>query len=100
MVFAWSASLASRDTTANALWEIGYDKGSHRKAVLAGDTLFAASRVIEKRDYEVAGAVRVKLIGIKGDRPAALLAAGRELFDDRYYQKVFEVEQVVLVPKR
>ncbi|MFY9555524.1 MAG: MaoC family dehydratase, partial [Blastocatellia bacterium] len=25
LVFAWTASLASRDTTANALWEIGYD---------------------------------------------------------------------------
>src|SRR5712692_8696620 len=50
LVFAWAASLASRDTTANALWEMGYDKGSHPAPVLAGDTLFAASRVIEKRD--------------------------------------------------
>ena len=30
LVFAWTASLASRDTTANALWEVGYDKESHR----------------------------------------------------------------------
>ena len=35
LVFAWTASLASRDTTANALWEIGYNKGSHPAPVLA-----------------------------------------------------------------
>ena len=52
LVFAWTASLASRDTTANALWEIGYDKGSHPNPVLAGDTLYAASRVLEKREHD------------------------------------------------
>jgi 2-methylfumaryl-CoA hydratase len=100
LVFAWAASLASRDTTANALWEIGYDKGSHPNPVLAGDTLYAASRVIEKRDHnEQAGIVRFKLIGVKNERPATLMAAGLDLFDGRFDQKVFEIERAVLVPK-
>ena len=101
LVFAWVASLASRDTTANALWELGYDKGSHPNPVLAGDTLYAASRVIEKRDHnKQAGIVRFKLVGVKNERPATLLAAGLDLFDDKLEQKVFEIERAVLIPLR
>jgi 2-methylfumaryl-CoA hydratase len=99
LVFAWICSLASRDTTANALWEIGYDKGSHSAPVLAGDTLYAASRVIEKRDYnERAGIVRFKLVGLKNTMPAALLEAGVEIFDGKHESKVFEIERAVLLP--
>ena len=101
LVFAWVASLASRDTTANALWEIGYDKGSHPAPVLAGDTLYAASRVIEKQDRdERTGIVRFKLIGVKNERPATLVAAGLSLFEGRFEQKVFEIERIMLLPKR
>ncbi|HSB09769.1 MAG TPA: MaoC family dehydratase [Blastocatellia bacterium] len=101
LVFAWAASLASRDTTANALWEIGYDKGSHPAPVLAGDTLYAASRVIEKQNRdEQTGIVRFKLVGVKNERPATLLAAGRDLFEGKLDQKVFEIERTVLLPMR
>ena len=100
LVFAWVASLASRDTTANALWEIGYDKGRHPNPVLAGDTLYAASKVIEKHDHsEQAGIVRFKLVGVKNERPATLGAAGLDLFEGRSGHKVFEIERAVLVPK-
>lgn len=100
-VFAWVASLASRDTTANALWEIGYDKGSHPQPVLAGDTLYAASRVVGKHDYnEQAGVVRFHLVGIKNEKPATLVAAGKDLFEGKFEQKVFEIERAVLLPKR
>ena len=101
LVFAWTASLASRDTTANAIWEIGYDKGSHPNPVLAGDTLFAASRVLGKRDFsEQAGIVHLKLIGVKNETPNRLIAAGADLFDGKFDQKVFEIEREVLLPKR
>ena len=101
LVFAWVASLASRDTTANALWEIGYDKGSHPQPVLAGDTLYAASRVIGHHDYnEQAGVVRFHLVGIKNKKPAALVAAGKDLFEEKFDEKVFEIERAVLLPKR
>ena len=101
LVFAWACSLASRDTTANALWELDYDAGSHPAPVFAGDTLYAASRVIEKRDYnDRAGIVRFKLIGIKNQTPAELLGRGADLFDAVAEQKVFEIERSVLLPKR
>jgi len=101
LVFAWVASLASRDTTANALWEIGYDKGSHPNPVLAGDTLYAASCVIGKQECdEQTGIVRFKLVGVKNQRPAALVAAGLDLFNDKFEHKVFEIERIILLPKR
>jgi 2-methylfumaryl-CoA hydratase len=101
LVFAWAASLASRDTTANALWEIGYDKGSHPNPVLAGDTLYAASRVIEKSDHsQRAGIVRFKLVGVKNETPGSLIRRGVDLFEGKLDQKVFEIERAVLLPKR
>ena len=101
LVFAWIASLASRDTTASALWELSYDRGSHPGPVLGGDTLFAASRVLEKIDRDdQTGVVRFKLVGIKNRLPAELLAEGIDLFDSKFDQKVFEVERAVLLPKK
>ena len=101
LIFAWTASLASRDTTANALWEIGYDKGSHPNPVLAGDTLYAASRVIEKSDHnQRAGIVRFKLVGVKNETPSSLIRRGVDLFEGKLDQKVFEIERAVLLPKR
>jgi 2-methylfumaryl-CoA hydratase len=101
LVFAWICSLASRDTTANALWELGYDRGSHPAPVLAGDTLYAASRVMEKRDHnDRGGIVRFQLVGVKNEKPSALLSDGVDLFESRYEKKVFEIERSVLLPKR
>jgi 2-methylfumaryl-CoA hydratase len=100
LVFAWVASLASRDTTANALWEIGYDKGSHPNPVLAGDTLYAASRVIDRQDCdEQTGIVSFKLVGVKNERPTSILRRGVDLFEARSDQKVFEIERAILLPK-
>ncbi|MGA9771054.1 MAG: MaoC family dehydratase [Blastocatellia bacterium] len=101
LVFAWAASIASRDTTANALWELGYDKGSHASPVLGGDTIYAASRVIEKRDYnDRAGVVSFQLVGVKNEKPATLMNRGLDLFEGKFEQKVFEIERTILLPKR
>lgn len=101
LVFAWIASLASRDTTANALWDLGYDKGVHPAPVLAGDTLFAASQVVQKRDHnEQSGIIKFHLVGVKNEKPAALAQAGIDLFQDKFAQKIFEIEREVLLPKR
>jgi 2-methylfumaryl-CoA hydratase len=100
LVFAWIASLASRDTTANALWELGYDNGSHSAPVLAGDTLYAATRVVEKRPHnDRSGVVRFKLIGVKNESSDSLLQRGVDLFDGKFDQKVFEIERDVLLPR-
>jgi 2-methylfumaryl-CoA hydratase len=101
LVFAWVGSLASRDTTANALWDLGYDKGVHPAPVLAGDTLFAASRVVAKQDFDAqAGLVKFHLIGVKNEKPALLMLAGVDLFKDKFEHKVFEIEREVLLPKQ
>ena len=47
---AWVASLASRDTSGNALWDAGFDSGAHPAGVVAGDTLYAASKVLAVRE--------------------------------------------------
>jgi 2-methylfumaryl-CoA hydratase len=101
LVFGWIASLASRDTTANAIWELGYDKGSHSAPVLAGDTLYAASRILEKRAHNSrSGIVRFKLVGVKDESPDSLLRRGVDLFEGKFDQKVFEIERDVLLPKQ
>jgi 2-methylfumaryl-CoA hydratase len=101
LVFAWIVSLASRDTTANALWQTAFDNGSHPNPVFAGDTLFAASRVLAKsEDSDLAGTVRIKLVGTRNVRPATLLKSGVDLFDGKPEQKVLEIEREVLLPKR
>jgi len=101
LVFAWAASLASRDTTANALWITSYDKGSHPNPVLAGDTLYAASLVLGKREHNLqAGSVRFKLVCVKNEAPASLLQRGIDFFEGKFDQKVFEIERDLLLPKR
>jgi 2-methylfumaryl-CoA hydratase len=101
LVFAWICSLASRDTTANALWEIGYDRGSHPAPVFAGDTLYAASKIVGTQDYnERAGIVRFHLIGVKNDAPAHLFDGEQDPFLAKSEKKVFEIERAVLLPKR
>jgi len=99
LVFAWIASLASRDTTANALWECRFDDGKHPAPVLAGDTLFAASKVIGKGAHSnQAGIVRFKLIGLKNVAIGSILKSGIDLFDCKHELKVFETEREVLLP--
>jgi 2-methylfumaryl-CoA hydratase len=109
LVFAWVASLASRDTCGNVLWEAGFDNGAHPAGVVAGDTLYAASRVLRceslTNDY---GSVTFKLVGTKNVKPAALLNQGADLFadelakagSDKLRDKVFEIERTVLMRKR
>jgi hypothetical protein len=43
--------------------------------------------------------VRIRLIGLKNERPAALIAAGLNPFDENLNQKVFETERSVLVSR-
>lgn len=50
--FSMVLGLSSQDTVENALAEIGLDKIRLRTPVFQGDTLYAYSRVIEKRDSD------------------------------------------------
>jgi 2-methylfumaryl-CoA hydratase len=80
---------------------VGYDRGAHPAPVLAGDTLYAASRVLECREYnERAGIVSFQLIGLKNEKPLTLLSSGVNPFDEKHEKKVFEIERRILLPKR
>ena len=80
IVFAFVLGLASEETSENALGELGFDNGKHTAPVFAGDTLFAESTVLEKRDSERrnAGIVKFRLIG-KNQRGETVLEIEREV---------------------
>jgi 2-methylfumaryl-CoA hydratase len=108
LVFAWTASLASRDTCGNVVWDVRYDNGAHPNGVVAGDTLYAASKVlaITPHDHRTSF-VTFRLVGVKNARPADLLAQGADLFtselskkDGKVQEKVLEIDRTVLMRKR
>lgn len=117
LVFAWLEGLASRDTSENALWDLGYTEGYHTQPVLAEDTLYALSRVLRKEEASFedegahewpAGIVTLQLVGVKNlHGEEALARYGEALFqkeldkprDRRLEEKVFEIERRLLVKK-
>ncbi len=114
LVFAWCASLASRDTCGNVLWDLGFDNGAHPAGVVAGDTLFAASKVLKKEAHDArTSRVTFRLVGTKNRRPSELLSAGADLFTselskdkgagkvpEKVPEKVFEIDRTVLMRNR
>ena len=110
LVFGFVASLASRDVCGNVVWDLGYDQGAHPSGVVAGDTLYAASKVLETRDRgDGTGEVTFRLVGVKNVRPEKILDDGADLFtaelgkkDDgaKVKEKVFEITRTVLMLKR
>ena len=108
LVFGWVAALASRDLAGNALWDLGYEAGAHPASVAAGDTLYAASKVLATDDGENAGSVTLALVGVKNlTSRMALEKYGDALFeaelskkDNKIPEKVFEIKRRLLVAKR
>lgn len=81
IVFAFVVGLASEETSENALAEVSFDEGRHKAPVFAGDTLFAESTVLEKRDSperEDAGIVKFLLVG-KNQKGEVVLEITREV---------------------
>jgi 2-methylfumaryl-CoA hydratase len=110
LVLSWVATLASRDTTGNVLWDVGLDAGAHPNGVVGGDTLYATSKVIEKRDHgDHAGLVTFRLVGTKNVPGAKLLDDGKDLFApeldkkdpaSKIKEKCVEITRTVLMRKR
>jgi 2-methylfumaryl-CoA hydratase len=108
LVLAWVLSLTSRDTAGNAVWDLGLDEGAHPSGVLAGDTLFAASKVLSKEDLGPRlGSVTLRVVGLKNAPSRGLLERGADLFtpelgkaDGKVKEKVVEVNRTLLVRKR
>ena len=108
LVFAWVVSLTSRDTCGNVLWNLGFGQGAHPSGVVAGDTLFASSKVLKNEPHDAATArVTFRLVGTKNVRGAKLLEKGADLFtaelgktEGKVPEKVFEIDRTVLMRKR
>lgn len=105
LVFAWVAGLASRDVTAAAVWEMGYDRGFHTAPVHSGDTLTAASR-LEARGTTGSGVtLTLTLVGLKNCAASeAWSHHGEALFgldrdkppEERVEEKCFEITRTLL----
>jgi 2-methylfumaryl-CoA hydratase len=108
LVLSWVLSLASRDTTGHALWDLGLDEGAHPSGVLAGNTLFAATKVLAKEEAGPhAGRVTLRVVGLKDTSARSLLEQGADLFtpelgktEGKIKEKVVEITRTVLVQRR
>jgi 2-methylfumaryl-CoA hydratase len=108
LVLYWILALTSRDTAGNAVWDLGLDDGAHPSGVLAGDTLFAASRVVAKEPRGPhAGAVTLRIVGLKNTPARPLLERGLDLFapelgktSGKVAEKVVEITRTLLVRRR
>ncbi|WP_437938716.1 MaoC family dehydratase [Sorangium sp. So ce341] len=108
LVLSWVLALSSRDTAGCGVWDLGLDDGAHPSGVLAGDTLFAASKVIAREEAGAgAGSVTFRIVGVKNTPPRALLEQGADLFtpelgkaDGRVKEKVVEITRTLLVRRR
>jgi 2-methylfumaryl-CoA hydratase len=110
LVLSWVTTLASRDTTGNVLWDLGFDQGAHPSGVVAGDTLFATSKVLEKKARDaITGEITFRLVGTKNVPAAALLAKGADLFTPelekkdaatKVKEKCVEITRTVLMRRR
>ncbi len=113
LVFGWLVGLASRDTTENMVWDLGYHEGYHTQPAISGDTVGAISRILKKTEGPVPGTgiVQIQLIGVKNMRTAeAMKEFGTDLFikendkkdlgKEKISAKIFEIERRVLLKKR
>ncbi len=83
--FSLVLGLASQDTVENALAELGLDKIQLKTMVHHGDTLYAYSRVLEKRD---------------GDREDAGIVVFKHWGVNQRDELVAELERTALIKKK
>jgi 2-methylfumaryl-CoA hydratase len=108
LVLSWVLALTSRDLTGNAVWDLGLDAGAHPNAVLAGDTLYAASKIVKKEDAGPhAGVMTLRVVGTKNTTPEELFLSPGGLFEaelnktqTKIQDKVLEITRRLLVRKR
>lgn len=113
LVFGWLAGLASRDTSENMIWDMGYTEGYHTQPAISGDTVGAISRILatEEGPMRGTGLVQIQLIGVKNIHPMeAVQRFGADLFvkenskkdmgKEKIPEKIFEIERRILIKKR
>jgi len=108
LVLSWVLALSSRDTAGNAVWDLGLDDGAHPSGVLAGDTLYAVSKVLAREPLgPQAGSVTLRVVGLKNTPARPLLDRGLDLFtpelgktEGKVAEKVVEITRTLLVRRR
>jgi len=108
LVLSWVLSLSSRDTAGNAVWDLGLSDGAHPSGVLAGDTLYAATKVLAKEAIdETKGRVTLRVVGLKNAPARPLIERSADLFtpelgktEGKVKEKVLEVTRTLLVRRR
>ena len=113
LVFGWLMGLASRDTTENMVWDLGYHEGYHTQPAISGDTFGAISRIIQKSDGPLpgTGTLQIQFIGVKNIKTQdALDQFGADLFikegdkkkleKEKIPAKIFEIERRILLKKK
>ena len=113
LVFSWLAGLASRDTSENMIWDLGYTEGYHTQPAISGDTIGAISRILHKEEgpIEDCGTLQIQLLGIKNmSTSKALEKYGENLFikendkkklgKEKIPEKIFEIERRILIKKK
>lgn len=106
LVLSWTLAMASWDTSGNALWELGLDDGAHPGPVLAGDTIYAASKVLRtNQTSRYTGEVKLRTVGVKNVHPEELINNLADLFtpergkekEARIPEKVVEITRDVMI---
>jgi itaconyl-CoA hydratase len=90
--------LAMEDTGEQAVAELGLDKIRFRTPVLHGDTLYAFSEVLEKRDFDASAAGRPDLVSLRASDVGEVRFLHKGLNDKG--EVVFEGERRVLLKRR
>jgi len=94
------------DGLENALRVLAFNAGAHANPTVAGDTLFAWSEVLERIDLgrDDAGALRLRLVGVKNSDPreedVPLRVKGDDGRESYHPNVVLDLDYTVLVPKR
>lgn len=113
LVFAWLIGLASRDTTENMLWDLGYTEGYHTQPAVSGDTVGSITRILSAEEGPVPGTgiIHSQFIGVKNMKTTEVLDKyGEDLFikennkkdlgKEKIPEKIFEIERKTLIKKR
>lgn len=106
LLTAWTIGLTNRELGGNLLWELGLEHGAHPNDMIAGDTLYAATKVVSKEStLPNAGVLTLRIVGTKNRSCEDLFLSG--LFqaesaktEGRLHDKVAEVTRRILVLKR
>jgi 2-methylfumaryl-CoA hydratase len=96
----------SYDGLENAIRVLGFNAGAHANPTVAGDTLFAWTEVLERIDLgrKDAGALRLRLVGIKNTDPREedipLRVKGDDGRESYHPNVVLDLDYTVLMPRK